>query len=247
MSEFMPGVHIIEVASPSFGPVGPMNLCLLVQDGEATLVDAGLPGASAPLLAYLEEISLAPQAIRRIIITHHHIDHVGGLPEIVQLTAAEVWAHKEDAQVIDGTTPRPALPPERVETMLARVPAEHREAAAARMKQMAAVPGVPVELRLVGGEELNLLGGMKILHTPGHTAGHLALYLPALSLLLAGDLLRYEEGTIRPSPTGFAFDPDEALDSARSVARLDFEGFIGYHGGCAVSGAKELLCDSLLE
>jgi glyoxylase-like metal-dependent hydrolase (beta-lactamase superfamily II) len=243
----MPGVHIIEVASPSFGPIGPMNLCLLVQGGEATLVDAGLPGASAPLLAYLEEISLAPQAIRRIIVTHHHIDHVGGLPEIVQVTGAEVWAHKEDAPVIEGITPRPALPPERVENMLARVPAEHREAAAARIKQMAAVPGVPVGLRLVGGEELNLLGGMMILHTPGHTAGHLARYLPALRLFLAGDLLRYEEGAIRPSPTGFAFDPDGALDSARSAARLDFGCFIGYHGGCAVSGAKELLCDSLLE
>ncbi len=85
-----------------------------------------------------------PGAIRRTIITHHHIDHFGGLPEIVQETGAEVRAHQKDAQVVDGTTPRPALSPERVETMLARVPAD---------------------LRLVGGEEMNLSGGVNILHS----------------------------------------------------------------------------------
>jgi glyoxylase-like metal-dependent hydrolase (beta-lactamase superfamily II) len=223
-----------------------MNLCLLVAEGEATLVDAGLPGVSIPLLAYLKEIQLEPEAIQRVIITHHHIDHVGGLPEIIALSGAEVWAHKADASLIDGSTPRPAVPPERLQAMLARVPAEEREAAAARMEQMAAVPGVPVDLCLVGGEELNLMGGVEILHTPGHTAGHLVLYLPALSLLIAGDLMRYQQGVIKESPADFALDPAQALASARSTANLAFDRFVGYHGGYAVSGAKKLLSESLL-
>jgi glyoxylase-like metal-dependent hydrolase (beta-lactamase superfamily II) len=246
MPELVPGVHVVEISPPSFGPGGPMNLCLLVAEGEATLIDAGLPGVSAPLLAYLTEIGLPPEAIRRVIITHHHLDHVGGLPEIIALTGAEVWAHQKDASLIDGSTPRPAIPPERLEARLAQVPAEAREAAAARMKQMAAVPGVPIDLRLVGGEELNLLGGVEILHTPGHTAGHLVLYLPAVSLLIAGDLMRYQEGVIKESPPDFALDPAEALASARSVANLAFERFVGYHGGYALSGAKTLLSDSLV-
>ena len=58
-----------------------MNICLLVEGGKITMVDAGLPGSSTGLLAYLDEIGLASQAVRRVIITHHHIDHVGGLPE----------------------------------------------------------------------------------------------------------------------------------------------------------------------
>jgi glyoxylase-like metal-dependent hydrolase (beta-lactamase superfamily II) len=224
-----------------------MNLCLLVAEGEATLIDAGLPGVSAPLLAYLAEIGLPPEAIKRIIVTHHHIDHVGGLPEIIALTGAEVWAHKKDAPLIDGSTPRPAIPPERLEARLAQVPAEAREAAIARMKHMADIPPVPVDLRLVGGEELNLLGGVEILHAPGHTAGHLVLYLPAESLLIAGDLMRYQEGVIRESPPDFALDAAEALASARRIAaHLPFERFIGYHGGYMVSGAKKLLSESLV-
>lgn len=248
MPQILPGVHVVPLAA-GVGALRAanisMNVCLLVEDSQITMVDAGLPGSSAGLLAYLDEIGLAPQAIRRVIITHHHIDHVGGLPETLELSGAEVWAHRDDAAVIEGTVPRPGIPPERVEAMMAAIPAEQRAAAAARMKQMSEVAPVGVDLRLVGGEELNVLVGVQILHSPGHTAGHLSLYVPALSLLVAGDLLRLEDGVIRESPTGFAADADQALDSARQITTLGFESFIGYHGGHVVSGARKLLSESL--
>jgi glyoxylase-like metal-dependent hydrolase (beta-lactamase superfamily II) len=65
-----------------------------------------------------------------------------------------------------------------------------------------------------------------------------------LSSLIAGDLLRYEEGAIRKSPSGFAADPRQALLSARGVTNLKFDRFIGYHGYTA-TGAKKLRSDSL--
>jgi glyoxylase-like metal-dependent hydrolase (beta-lactamase superfamily II) len=129
--------------------------------------------------------------------------------------------------------------------MLAAIPAEERAVAEARMKQMNKITPAVVDLRLVGGEELNMLGGVQILHSPGHTAGHLCLYLPACSLLIAGDLLRLEDGVIRESPSRFAADVEQALASARRVVSLGLEGFIGYHGGYVVSSARELLSASL--
>jgi glyoxylase-like metal-dependent hydrolase (beta-lactamase superfamily II) len=164
---------------------------------------------------------------------------------LLELSGAEVWAHRDDAAVIEGAVSRPGIPPERVEALLAALPVDQRGAAAARVQQMGEVAPVGVDLRLVGGEELGVLGGVQILHSPGHTAGRLCLYLPALSLLVAGDLLRLEDGVIREAPSGFAADADQALDSARQVAALGFERFIGYHGGYAVSGARELLSPSL--
>ena len=131
--------------------------------------------------------------------------------------------------------------------MLASLPAEQRDAAQERMRRMSEVLPAAVDLRLVGGEELSVLGGVQILHSPGHTAGHLCLYLPALSLLIAGDLLRLsEDGVIRESPAANAADADQAMASARQIATLKFEGFIGYHGGYVVSGAQGLLSDSLI-
>ena len=245
MPEILPGVHVVPLAVGAGAPGGVMNICLLVDGGQITMVDAGLPGSSAVVVAYLEEIRLAPQAIRRIIITHHHVDHVGGLTEMLELSGAEVWAHRDDTAVIEGTVPRPAIPPERIEAMLAAIPAEQRDAAEARMKQMSTITPAVVDLRLVGGEELNVLGGVQILHSPGHTAGHLCLYLPACSLLIAGDLLRLEDGAIHESPSRFAADVDQTLASARGVVSLGFESFVGYHGGYVVSGARELLSSSL--
>lgn len=245
MPEIQPGVHVVPLAVGAGGPGGAMNICLLIEDGKITMIDAGLPGSSAAIVAYLEEIGHPPQAIRRIIITHHHVDHVGGLAEMVELSRAEVWAHRNDAAVIAGTVPRPGIPPERIEAMLAAIPAEERAVAEARMKQMNKITPAVVDLRLVGGEELNMLGGVQILHSPGHTAGHLCLYLPACSLLIAGDLLRLEDGVIRESPSRFAADVEQALASARRVVSLGLEGFIGYHGGYVVSSARELLSASL--
>jgi glyoxylase-like metal-dependent hydrolase (beta-lactamase superfamily II) len=243
--EILPGVHVVPLAVGVGGPGGAMNICLLVEGGKITMIDAGLPGSSAAILAYLEEIGLAPQAIRRIIITHDHVDHVGGLAEMLELSRAEVWAHRNDAAVIEGTVPRPGTPPERIEAMLAAIPAEQRVAAEARMKRMNKITPAVVDLRLVGGEELNILGGVQILHSPGHTAGHLCLYLSPGSLLIAGDLLRLEDGVIRESPSRFAADAEQALASAKRVVSMGFEGFIGYHGGYVVSGARGLLSASL--
>jgi glyoxylase-like metal-dependent hydrolase (beta-lactamase superfamily II) len=245
MPEILPGVHVVELQGGLAGPASLMNVCLLIDGGAITMVDAGLPGSAADVVSYLEQIGRRATDIRRIVITHHHVDHVGGLAEIVRLSGAEVWAHRDDADIIEGRISRPPIPKERVEAMLAGLPPEQRQAAAARAKQMNEVEAVAVDLRLCGGEELRLLGGLQILHSPGHTAGHLCLYSSALSLLIAGDLLRLVDGVIRPSPTGFAADAELALASAKSVAALPFECFVGYHGGYVVSGGADLLEDGL--
>jgi len=245
MPDLMPGVRLARLSPPEGVQTGVMNVCLLVDGGRVTVVDAGLPGSAPAILTELRHAGIEPDAVRRVIVTHHHIDHVGGLADLVAATGAEVWAHADDAPTIEGAVARPAVPPERLAAMLAAVPAEQREAAAKRLGGMREVTPVPVDLRLVGGEELDVLGGVRLVHSPGHTAGHLCLFLPALSLLIAGDLMRLEGGAIRESPTGYAANAGQALESARRVAGLGFEAFVGYHGGFVVSGAGALLADSL--
>lgn len=93
--------------------------------------------------------------------------------------------------------------------------------------------------------ELNVLGGVRVVHSPGHTPGHLCLYLPAFSLLIAGDLLRLVDGVIDLSPAALSADTDLSLASARRVVALGIEGFVGYHSGYTIAGADKLLSDGL--
>jgi glyoxylase-like metal-dependent hydrolase (beta-lactamase superfamily II) len=223
MSELAPGVFLVDGVGFAGRP-GTVNVVLLVSgDGTGTLVDAGFPGVAEKLEATLDEADLPAAAIRRVIVTHHHPDHTGGLPEVIAATGAEVWAHTLDADVIDGTTPRP-LPPGQL------------PAAASALR---AFKPAPVDLRLVGGETLAVLGGCHLIHTPGHTPGHLSLYLPALSLLIAGDIVRYHEGLVTRAPEMFTPDPDANEASLRALTTLEFDRLLPYHGEFLGTGASK--------
>ena len=228
MSELMPGVFLVDRAGRP-GQPGTLKVCLLVaESGTATLVDAGFPGIAEALEATLAEAGIGPSAVRRVIVTHHHPDHTGGLQEVVALTGAEVWAHRDDAPFITGATPRV-------------MPAGVRPPGAPSFGARPQSTTSPVDLELVGGETLDVLGGCLILHTPGHTPGHLSLLLPRLSLLIAGDILRYEDGAMTRAPEAYTADPELSEHSLEQLARLDFERMLPYHGDFLGEGASEKL------
>jgi glyoxylase-like metal-dependent hydrolase (beta-lactamase superfamily II) len=161
---------------------------------------------------------------------------------LVTLTGAEVWAHRDDAGYIDGSLVRPPLelPEERIRAFLPDATPEQVTALRQQYQDFAAaVKPVKVDLRLSGDEELP--GGCRFIHTPGHTPGHMCLHLFDRSLLIAGDLFRYEEGRLAGPVPGFTLDLDQAMASVRRVARLSFEHLYGYHGSYLANDAARLV------
>src|SRR5690348_973402 len=76
-----------------------------------TLVDTGLPGQYDAIAAALSEIGIQVEDLKRIILSHQDIDHVGSLQALVGASAARVLAHAGEAPFIDGTlSPRFARP-----------------------------------------------------------------------------------------------------------------------------------------
>ena len=191
--EILPGVHLVDnVVMPGPGGNRSVNVGLLVDGRTVTVIDGGPPGAENTICEYVRQIGYSLSQVRRIILTHHHVDHTGGLTGLVNLTGAEVWAHKDDAGFIDGSVARPVveMSAERIRAFMPAATTEEIAAFRQRTKEFMKVRPAKVDLRLCGGEELLVLGGCQIVHTPGHTPGHLCLYVPARSLLIAGDLLR---------------------------------------------------------
>jgi len=201
-----------------------------------TLVDAGLPGQGTAIKEIVKQLGLKMSNIRRLILTHQDIDHIGGAAEIVQETGAEVMAHADDVPYIQGEQQLIKFNPERIETMLQSLPEERRDAA---RRLFSSPPRVRVDRTLKDGDELPQHGGLQIIHTPGHTPGHISLFVRSHGLLVSGDALRVEDNKLVGPAAGATPDMQTAVASVAKLQSLPIDRVICYHGGLSPEGAAE--------
>ncbi len=186
------GVRIYRIPCQVFETLS-ARVYLLVGAGSPTLLDAGssLAASTQQILAGIEAVrddfgeTVRPGDVRRIIVSHGHVDHVGGLPELLRTMPAEVAVHPLDRAAVASCR-------EHVVTSAVRLNAFFRRAGidAARRGELlkmspyrwTARENVPVGLNLEDGDELD---GLRILHTPGHSPGHVCIGVG--NLLLSGD------------------------------------------------------------
>lgn len=202
------------------------NVYLIEEPDGLTVIDAGMPGAASRILAAITALGHEPRALRRILLTHQHVDHIGGLAALVAASGAETWAHPRDTPAIEGQGPR--------EAPRGPLGLVFRAALFPRLRP-AAISHAAVE-----GDTLPVLrgeGGLRVIDTPGHTMGHISFYLPARKLLFAGDAVRESGGRITPPPAMVSFDMPLALRSARKLAALEVEACLPGHGAAIASGA----------
>lgn len=196
----------------------------------ATLIDAGMPGQLPALEEKLVAAGLAVSSLRRILLTHQDLDHIGSAAAVVSASRAEVYAHAADVPFIQGELPLLKLDMKRMESRLAALPPDRKAQA---MKLLSSPPKVKVDHVLSGGEEIPFHGGITVIPTPGHTPGHACYYLKSQRLLFAGDALRVENGSlIGPSPMATP-DMRRAVASLRNLLPYRIDAILCYHGGLA--------------
>ena len=103
--------------------------------------------------------------------------------------------------------------------------------------------GHDVEHVIKGGERLPDAGGIEVLHTPGHTAGHISLHLRRIKTLIAGDAILSAGEHLVVSPTYLSSDPDTAAESVKRLIamNLDLERLLVGHGDDIYEDAKKNL------
>lgn len=208
------------------------NVYLLA--GEApTLVDAGWPGSAQKILDYAAGLGYAPTDLARIVITHHHLDHLGSAAALRAQTAAPLAAHPADAAYISGEQ-QPPLPSGRGMRLLVRL---------MDLLPMFSQPDpLPVEVALQDGDGLDALSGGRVVHVPGHSLGSIALYFPAERVLFCGDTIDCRRGQPGLPPRPFSVDMNQALASIERMSELDFDVLCPGHGDPIVGGAAEQVC-----
>lgn len=209
-----PGVVFVE------GPVS--NWVVLAEEDGVALVDAGYPADTDLVLDTVRDAGHDPADLRRVYVTHGHVDHVGGIPGILaRYPHVEVLAHADELDNVRGPQREQVTPAEIGGRLAApRVLRWLVQAVRADALRPTTVPNV----RAFTAADFD---GRAItpMPAPGHTAGSTAYLLPAADALVTGDAVvshhDTQPGSWSPRPRMitpfFTGDQDRALESARAL------------------------------
>ena len=217
--EIIPNVHLIPniVANPY----------LLIDPDGLTLVDAGLPGSHKKILRYLAGLGYAPKDLKRILITHSDYDHVGGLAALKVATGARVFASPVEAQAMaEGHASRPVKPRSFITRLLFGL-----------MGSLFKPTPVQADELLSDGQTFPVLGGLRVVETPGHTPGHISLFAALAGILFCGDSIVSEEGGLRGSTGANNWDQASSDESVRKQAALGASIVCSGHGPVVLEAA----------
>ncbi len=211
--EIAKGVEMLQLEFQEFI----IHPILLWDDEMAVLIDTGFPGQFEDIQVEMERVGVSVDKVKVVILTHQDIDHIGSLPNVLEngVSDIKVYAHELDKPYIEGDLP-----------LLKDVHVENP-------------PKGKVSDTVIDGQELPYCGGILILHTPGHTPGHISLYLKPSKILVAGDSMYSVNGVLGGVHAPTTLNIMEARQSLKKYLNLDIESVVCYHGGLSKGEYKD--------
>ena len=193
--DMIPDSHVYVIGEPS--------------SNDLSIVDVGLTGKGNYKIQSILKMGIDLSAIKRVIMTHTHLDHIGCLAEIKkQIPHVELWVHRLEAELLEKGDDRAVYGMNEFKGMC--------------QMQYGLKPGsftFTVDRKLEGGETLDI-GNMawEVVFIPGHSMGGIALYSPSLEVLIPGDVV-YADNAIGRFDL-FGADANTLKDSLKRLAGL---------------------------
>jgi glyoxylase-like metal-dependent hydrolase (beta-lactamase superfamily II) len=194
----------------------------LIIEPELSLVDCGTPGSAPRIRAAIEAAGRRADELARVVITHGHPDHAGSAAELAA-DGATILIHPADAGRMQATWADVLRKPSRGHVFAAMTP----PLTAFR----------PIE----DGDVLPILGGLRVVHTPGHTPGSVCLYGARDRVLFVGDSLQRRFGRVSYASGLYSDDVATARRSMKRLAQLDVQTIVFSHFAALSEGAAEVL------
>lgn len=228
--QILPGLY--SIGDKSGGHVR----AFLIDEGDGlTLIDALLDKSGKLVLAELKALGRQPGEIKRIILTHAHQSHFGGLAALKAATGARIYSHDWEAPIIEGKK-KVQIPP--TTTLIPQKPYKVYPLQIGFVLGLGVPPPCAVDQNLKDGDHV---GPLTVMHAPGHTPGSLAFYWPEKRALIAGDIV-----STWPEPAlgwpQITLDNKQNRDSVGKLCDMvNAEVLCVGHGQPVISGASQYM------
>jgi glyoxylase-like metal-dependent hydrolase (beta-lactamase superfamily II) len=194
----------------------------LILEPELSLIDCGYAGSERRIARAITAQGRDPAELRRVIVTHGHPDHAGSAHALAG-AAVSILIHPADAANLRVTWQDVVARPTRGRVFSAMTPAP------------------PSFQPIEDGDVLPMLGGLRVIHTPGHTPGSVCLYGARDRVLFVGDALQRRFGRVSFASGLYSDDHPAARRAVKRLAELDVERIVFSHFAPLEEGAAEVL------
>lgn len=224
-------LEMLDVHTQVMGVPRVFHPTLMWDKENVVLIDTGVPGSLEEIRNQAEAAGAPFARLNHIVFTQQDIDHISGAAELLAGNpGVAVYAHEKDAPHIRGEKKLSRL----TDAFLERI-SDRSEEEQARILRVFDNAATPVDRVLHDGDQLPFCGGVTVIHTPGHTAGHICLYHHPSRTLIAGDALNILHGElVGPNEDPMAEDgvvAEDAVSALEKLTEYDIAAIITYHGG----------------
>ena len=215
--ELLPGVHVV--------PGTLWSRVYLIEDETLTIVDTGPPWNASRVMKYIRSIGRNPEELGLILMTHGHPDHAGSAVQLIKHTGASVVAHPGDTRTLSNQEVR----------------LSYLRLFGGPWTRFPFLRGAPVSQTVEEGGLLPILGGVRVVHTPGHTPGSVCYLLEDRGVLFSGDTIFSDGQSVSRSVPFPKSDLEDYRRSLTRLATLEFDSLCGGHGAPLMEDASDKL------
>ncbi len=226
----MSKISVLDIDYEFGGMKDTIHPVILADNAECVLVDCAYTGFLPQLEAAVTRAGYRCADITKVVITHHDHDHMGCLGELKRkYPHIQIIASEAEAPYISGQMKSMRL--KQAEALQDSLPEDQKEFGLKFCEILRSVESVPADIRVKDGDTFDWCGGCEIVATPGHTPGHIALYLKNENTIITGDAAVPEDGSFAIANPQFTLDMQAAKHSLDKILSFPAETYICFHGG----------------
>ncbi len=233
-------VTVLDIEFEYNGTMQIINPVVLQDNDFLILVDAGYPKQRIQFEESAKQHGIQLEKLTHIILTHHDFDHIGSLAEFKRnYPSVKIVASEIEKEYIEKR--KKPLRLQQAEKVYPSLLDKDKPKALIFHKILESIEEVKVDEIVTDHQLLPIGDGIEVIFTPGHTEGHISLYLKESKILISGDALFLDEQQLKIPHPEFAYDVEMAKASIKKLFNYEIDQIICYHGGLLKGNWKEAM------